>query len=507
MKKRILFSLIFVSLIIIIAFSYQLFNDDNGINTNKQGQLQIKNSSPVETKKAADTLSTQEPIEESGQILQEEEKEEENNTNLPQITENQLKEVKKNSSIKNEIELGPELLSSQNDSIKTRQNDILTHQELVLPEKESIQPQKEYIQPKESRQAIEKDIIPQKEILQVKQKDTQTQKEFLQSNKNITLPVKEIPKTKIENTKPKEEVKAKENVTQAKKYTVQPVHESIQKQEEVKETKDLIKTPSQGIDKSKQIDHHVQEKEKQAITIALFGTDESDTNDENNNKTDLIMLIKYSFQEKKAILISIPRHSMVEIPGKGISKINSTFSYGGAELAKVSLEELFNLKIDYYSKINYRGFKELVDSLGGVQINTTNKDLVNKWGYTSNEKGDIILDGATALKYVRLRKTSDGDLGRIKRQQEIFISLVKKLTRFENTFKISTLYKIASENINSDIKWREFIGLIWESRNLKQITIDYYTLKTSSQNINGINYEVINPLSLKNLSQKLSAQR
>ncbi len=502
MKKRFLFSLIFILLIIIIAFSYQLFNDEHNISTNtdKQEQLHAINPSPEETKKA-DIISTQKPIEESEQIPQEEQK---INTKLPQVKENKLKEVEKNSSIKNKIEIGPELLPSKKNIIKTRKNDILTHQELVLPEQENIQPQKESIQPKESRQAIEEDMQPYKEILQAKQKDTQTQKEFLQSNKNITLPVKEIPKTKAENTKSKEEVKAKENVTQAKKYTVQPVPESIQKEEKVKEAKDLIKTPSQGIDKSKQIDHHVQEKEKQAITIALFGTDE---NDKNNNKTDLIMLIKYSFQEKKAILISIPRHSMVEIPGKGISKINSTSSYGGAELIKVTLEQLFNFKINYYSKINYQGFKEVVDSLGGVQINTTNKDLVNKWGYTSNEKGDIILDGTTALKYVRLKQTSDGDLGRIKRQQEVFISLAKKMTRFENTFKISTLYKIASKNINSDIKWREFIGLIWESRNLDQITIDYYTLKTSSQNINGINYEVINPLSLENLSQKLTAIR
>ncbi len=502
MKKRILFSLIFVLLIIIIAFSYQLFDDDNGINTDKQDQLQVEESLAEKTEKT-DTLSTQKLLEESGQLLQEEEK---TSTKLPQVTENKLKEPAKKFIVKNKIEIGPEVLTSQRDSLKTKQNDILRHQEIVLPEQERVQSQKESLQPKESIQAIEEDMQPQprKEILQAKQTDAQTQKEFLQSKKNTTLPVKEL-QTKAENTKPKEKViKSKKDVTQIEKLTVQPIPESIQTQEEVREAEDLIKTPSHSIDKNNQSDHNVNQVEKQAITIALFGTDESDTN---KNKSDLIMLIKYSFQEKKAILISIPRHSMVEIPEKGATKINSTFSYGGAELTKVTLEELFNLKIDYYSIINYQGFKKVVDSLGGVHINTTNNELVNKWDYTSKEKGDIILDGTTALKYVRLKQTSDGDLGRIKRQQEVFISLAKKLARFENTFKISTLYKIASENINSDIKWMEFIGLIWESRNLEQISIDYYTLKTSSQNINNINYEVINPLSLKNLSQKLSKLR
>ncbi|MCX7542888.1 LCP family protein [Corynebacterium sp. P5848] len=162
-------------------------------------------------------------------------------------------------------------------------------------------------------------------------------------------------------------------------------------------------------------------------------------------RTDTIMLLHYG-RGSKPTLVSIPRDSYVNVPGYGMNKINSAFTFGGPQLLTETVEQATGLRIDHYAEIGFGGFAGLVDAVGGVEMCVTeaiNDPLAN----INLPAGCQNLNGPEALGYVRSRAFAMGDLDRVSHQREFFSALMEKATNpttLLNPFRLGPLISRAS---------------------------------------------------------------
>ena len=141
-------------------------------------------------------------------------------------------------------------------------------------------------------------------------------------------------------------------------------------------------------------------------------------------RTDTIMLLHTG--AGKPTLVSIPRDSIVAIPGYSTQKINAAYAFGGPELLVQTLEQNTGLRIDRYVEIGFAGVVSLVDAVGGVEI-CPEADMDDDKAGLDIEKGCQEVDGKTALGYSRTRKYANGDIQRVQNQREVIGGLGGKL--------------------------------------------------------------------------------
>jgi LCP family protein required for cell wall assembly len=153
--------------------------------------------------------------------------------------------------------------------------------------------------------------------------------------------------------------------------------------------------------------------------FTIYGTDERGGE---IPRSDIIMILKYNPRRNKVYIVSIPRDTRVEIPNRGLDKINHAYAFGGSDLMTEVIEKFLLIEIDYTIKLSFENFAEIIDTIGGVQI-TAQKDF-DYPGYIDIPKGTQILSGEKALEYVRFRYDAQGDYGRIQRQQEVLLALI-----------------------------------------------------------------------------------
>lgn len=134
-------------------------------------------------------------------------------------------------------------------------------------------------------------------------------------------------------------------------------------------------------------------------------------------RTDTIMLLHTGSGPN--LLLSIPRDSIVEVPGHGTQKVNAAYAYGGPKLLVQTLENETGIRIDSYVEIGFAGFVNVVDAVGGIEI-CPKQAMRDPLANLDIEKGCQEVDGPTALGYARSRKISTlGDIDRAQRQREV----------------------------------------------------------------------------------------
>lgn len=151
--------------------------------------------------------------------------------------------------------------------------------------------------------------------------------------------------------------------------------------------------------------------------IALFGVDSKT----DKGRSDSIMILTLDQLNKKMKITSIMRDSYVNIPGKGMDKINHAYAFGGPELAIKTINENFGLNINKFITVNFDSLGAIIDSLGGVQLKITEEEVSKIPGINSN--GVHTLTGEQALAYARIRYAKGGDYQRTQRQRNIIQSI------------------------------------------------------------------------------------
>jgi len=146
-------------------------------------------------------------------------------------------------------------------------------------------------------------------------------------------------------------------------------------------------------------------------------------------RTDTIMIAHVPDNDVKPTLVSLPRDSIVQIPGHGSNKINAAFSLGGASLLTRTVEQATDLRIDHYVEVGFIGFAGIVDAVGGVEMQIPEKMHDTKTGVTI-PAGKQTLDGVHALGFVRMRHSSAtprSDLDRIANQRKFIGALADEI--------------------------------------------------------------------------------
>ena len=142
-------------------------------------------------------------------------------------------------------------------------------------------------------------------------------------------------------------------------------------------------------------------------------------------RTDTIMLLHTG--NGPSLLLSVPRDSIVPIPGHGTTKINAAFAIGGPKLLVKTLEQSTGLHIDHYVEIGFGGFVNSVDAVGGVTVCPTQR-MVDRRANLRIRKGCQEVDGVTALGYARSRHVSKyGDIDRARHQREVVAAIGKEV--------------------------------------------------------------------------------
>ncbi|MGY1846821.1 LCP family protein [Blastococcus sp. SYSU DS1021] len=143
-------------------------------------------------------------------------------------------------------------------------------------------------------------------------------------------------------------------------------------------------------------------------------------------RSDVMMLVRITGDRQSAQVMSLPRDSWVDIPGYGPSKLNAAYAYGGPGLLVQTVESLTGVRIDHYAAIDFEGFVDMTNALGGVDVQVA--ETITNGPYTY-EAGPNHLAGEEALHYVRQRYgLSGGDFDRVKRQQAYLRSMFAKVS-------------------------------------------------------------------------------
>jgi LCP family protein required for cell wall assembly len=168
-------------------------------------------------------------------------------------------------------------------------------------------------------------------------------------------------------------------------------------------------------------------------------------------RTDTIMLLHTG--DGPSVLLSIPRDSIVPIPGHGTTKINAAFAYGGAPLLVQTIEQSTGVRIDHYVEIGFGGFVNSVDAVGGVKICPTRR-MVDRRANLNIKKGCQHVNGITALGYARSRHTSGiGDIDRARHQREVVSAIgseVKSPWTVLNPFRYWGINMAATSSLKVD---------------------------------------------------------
>lgn len=180
------------------------------------------------------------------------------------------------------------------------------------------------------------------------------------------------------------------------------------------------------------------------------------TGDPESELTDTIMILHTG--SGPSTLVSIPRDSMLDIPGHGRHKVNSAYGRGerdgtgGPQLLTRAIEGATGLRIDHYVQIGFTGFVNVVDAVGGVDL-CVPEAIEDPKAALDIEAGCQTLDQRTALGYVRTRATASSDFGRVERQRAFISALLKKVTSpttLLNPFRVVPLATGLSSAITVD---------------------------------------------------------
>ncbi|PEL07754.1 LCP family protein [Bacillus sp. AFS017336] len=248
--------------------------------------------------------------------------------------------------------------------------------------------------------------------------------------------------------------------------------------------------------------------QKDPVSILFLGLEDYATKGV-NGRTDAIILVTYNPKDKSFKTLSIPRDTYVNIANFNVtSKINGAYARGGIQTTIQTVENFLKVPIDYYVTVNFDGFKNIVDEVGGVNVNVP----FDFWENTDTKprkkiyftKGEQHLNGLEALAYSRMRKRDiNNDFGRQERQRQVLTAIIKELKSPKSILKTDTYAKEFSKNIHTNIGIRDALSLY--SSLPKDITSHIEPLNYEGENekINGIYYYVAEPKSVEDISSAI----
>ncbi|WP_366924311.1 LCP family protein [Metallumcola ferriviriculae] len=257
-------------------------------------------------------------------------------------------------------------------------------------------------------------------------------------------------------------------------------------------TPDSPKTSNKVKDPKRQSDDSVPQQQAaeypdETFNVLLLGID---ARNEELSRTDLLMLANINPTTKKIYLISIPRDTKVKLAGVGYTKINHAHilgeleggSHAGTMASVKAVSSLLYCPINYYLKINFQGFKDFVDEIGGLDIELP-QPLKLTFADKTLPAGSQHLDGDLALKLAKERYSlPGGDFGRQKNNLLLLDALSEKLLNANQLPKVPTLVKQSRSYIlDTNLTNSDMISLAWLVHSISKDDIEYFQIPGASE--------------------------
>ncbi|GAA1773280.1 LCP family protein [Streptomonospora arabica] len=172
-----------------------------------------------------------------------------------------------------------------------------------------------------------------------------------------------------------------------------------------------------------------------ALNFLVIGSDTRDGMDRSEQnelgvgraegrRSDTMMLVHLDAEREHITVVGIPRDSWVDVPGHGENKINAAYSLGGPALAVRTVESATHVRIDHYVEVDFTGFVDMVDALGGIEV-CLPQPIEDPKAHLEMAAGTHEVGGTEALAFARTRQTAGGDLDRIERQQQVISAMLE----------------------------------------------------------------------------------
>jgi LCP family protein required for cell wall assembly len=231
---------------------------------------------------------------------------------------------------------------------------------------------------------------------------------------------------------------------------------------------------------------------KDALNIMILGSDSRDPENSSGSRSDTIILAHLPADRSSAQLISIPRDTWVHVPrskdgqhGDRDAKINAAFAWGGVPLMVQTVERFTGVRIDHVAMVDFAGFKEIVDALGGIELDIekgfTSTHSLNPDSRRTFRQGRQTVDGAAALDYARERYAfADGDFARIRHQQQVIKAILDKAASggtLSNPAKLNAFLKATTNAVSVD-KSLSVFDFATELRHLRSDNLSFFTCPT-----------------------------
>ncbi|WP_416147705.1 LCP family protein [Salipaludibacillus sp. HK11] len=237
------------------------------------------------------------------------------------------------------------------------------------------------------------------------------------------------------------------------------------------------------------------------ISVLFLGLDSRE--DDLSGRTDAMILATFNPDENSIKMINIPRDSYVEIPGRqNMDKINHAHAFGGVNMTLDTVENLLNIPVDYVVSLNFTAFMEIVDTIGGIEVDVEKpiSDTDNAtYGTIEIDEGLQTLNGEEALTYARMRKQDPrGDLGRGDRQKEIIEAIIRQSANFRTITRFGSLVDSLERNLSMNLSFSNLVSMhsyAGELDNIESLTFDGDNVR-----MNGVSYYQLNEVSVNEIS-------
>ncbi|MFD1485758.1 LCP family protein [Lacticaseibacillus baoqingensis] len=254
--------------------------------------------------------------------------------------------------------------------------------------------------------------------------------------------------------------------------------------------------------------------DKKPFAALLLGVDTGALGRSYKGNSDTMIVAVVNPQKKTTTMVSIPRDTVAQLIGTesfNMQKINAAYNVGGSDMAIDTVSKLVDVPIKYYMTINMGALENVVDAVGGIDVNVPfsyTDSHSHNWHFT---KGPMHLNGAKALAYARMRhEDPQGDYGRQQRQQQVIKAILKKAISLNGLTKFNQLLKTVSNNIQTNLTFNDMTTIFTNYRaatgTIKTDTLQGQSAKIYS-NLYGdyLDYQVPSNDELQRVSDKLRA--
>lgn len=247
--------------------------------------------------------------------------------------------------------------------------------------------------------------------------------------------------------------------------------------------------------------------QKDPLNILLLGVDQRS---KDRGRSDALIILTLDPSNNRSQLISIPRDTRTEMVGDdpqsgNMDKINHAYAFGGTDMSITTVENLLNVDLDYYVRMNMKGLAEMVDAVEGITVKNelSWKDTgYYKKGYKYS-KGEIQMDGPQTMGFVRMRyQDPNGDFGRNERQRKVIQGIIDKGSNIGTVNKLDDMLEVLGNNVATNMDFTVMKDLLINYRSA-QNNMTTYQMSGTGKRINGIYYLEVSDQEIQHVHNKI----